>query len=155
MTKKCPDCGRPIEDRFPRCRDCEQKRKSILPDKYLELGYFDPKGNLFEQLVTDHAQAIAEILEANAMKSASLRRFFGMVKATQRKLEASDDFGAVVPEILALKPYVSNAVTRGVVPVVFQRFIDRNVDKAKVNQKAFEQGFVKHFEYVVAFFPRN
>ncbi len=89
------------------------------------------------------------------MKPTSLRRFFGKVKIAERKLETTKDFNAIVPNILTLEPYVNNAVTREVVPVLFRQFIELNVPLAVASKKAFQEGFAKHFEYVVAFFPKK
>jgi len=103
---------------------------------------------------------IAEILSKpdknrTAMTSASLRKFFGKVKLAQRKLEVHNDFHAIIPDILSLEPYVNNAVVRGVVPRLFQDFIEQNVKLAVSSKKTFSEGFAKHFEYVVAFFPKK
>lgn len=166
----CTRCGKPTQEEWHEyCDDCYRrlqrqqrqgaKSKKItargLPESYLSDGYFDEKGNLRPELITTQALLVAQAFERAKMTTTALRRFFGKVRFAQRKLDRTGDFSTVIPEILALKPYVANAVTRGVVPGLFKQFIDRNVDMAIVDDKSFLHGFVKHFEYVVAFFPRK
>jgi CRISPR/Cas system CSM-associated protein Csm2 small subunit len=167
----CIKCGKPTQEEWHEyCEECYRKppkqqregRKKGgkrpsrgLPEDYLKEGYFDEKGNLRPELITTHALSIAQTLAGAKMTTAALRRFFGKVRFAQRRLDSTDDFSGVIPEILALKPYVANAVTRRVVPGLFKQFIERNVDLAVKDSKSFREGFVKHFEYVVAFFPRK
>jgi CRISPR-associated protein Csm2 len=132
-----------------------RRKKLGLPSNYLSKGYFDERGNLHEELIVAHAKQIAYALAQSRMTATSLRRFFGKVRFIERRLERRNDFHAIVPEILALVPYVNNAETRRVIPAIFREFIERNVELAKKDQKAFCDGFLKHFEYIVAFFPRE
>lgn len=162
----CIVCGKPTrqdwhkycDEHFRSQRKTSTKEPSAsqgLPSSYLKQGYFDEKGNLRAELIGEQAQYIALELHKADMKSASLRRFFGKVKAAQRKLESKKDFQAILPNVLELEPYVNNAVTREVVPSLFKEFIEANLTLAKENEKAFVKGFAKHFEYVVAFFPQK
>lgn len=163
---KCRICGKPTrEEHYKFCDECfktegsapHKQTSSIrgLPPDYLKYGYFDEHGNLYPELIVKHAREIALALDRAKMKTAALRKFFAKVKASQRKLEIRKNFHAIVPEILELVPYVNNAVTRKVVPPIFRKFIESNVELAKQDRKAFCEGFVKHFEYIVAFFPRE
>jgi len=163
---RCIKCGKPTKEEWhDLCTECyrekqkerPKRKKGIvrgLPEGYLNEGYFDENGNLRPQLITTHALSIAQALAGADMTTAALRRFFGKVRFAQRRLDSTGDFSTVIPEILALKPYAANAVTRQVVPSLFRQFIDCNVDLAIRDAKSFREGFVKHFEYVVAFFPR-
>lgn len=130
-----------------------------LPNGYLQDGYFDEQQHLKRDYIVEYAQEIARQLaydKYKPMTAAGLRRFFTKVRFLERKLmNKKGDFAAIAPEILALIPYVYNAKTRGVVPHLFQEFIEKNVNTAVKSQEAFLQGFLKHFEYVVAFFPKS
>lgn len=163
---KCVVCGKQTrEDWHEYCDEHFKASRSSpgrtpsgkpgLPANYLTEGYFDKNGNLRPELIGEQAKHIALSLDQAGMKAASLRRFFGKVKFAQRKLESTNDFQTVLPEILELEPYVNNALTRGVVPSLFRLFIEKNLAQARTSEKAFNKGFAKHFEYVVAFFPKK
>jgi len=129
-----------------------------LAKEYLQGGYFDQSEHLKREYIVEYPQQIANQLaydKFQQMSAAGLRRFFTKVRFLERKLEAKGDFAAVVPELLALIPYVHNAKTRKVVPQLFQQFIEQNVNAAVQSEHAFREGFLKHFEYVVAFFPKS
>lgn len=178
----CIKCGKPTKaEHFKLCEDCykaqrgssSRPKRFSLPEGYLTKGYFDEHENLREELITSHAKDIAYVLDQLDMKVTALRKFFSKVKAIERKFESelrkkrqaslnqiSDvdraaAFAAIVPDINELKPYAKNAVTREVAPRLFGEFIELNVDCAKRDEKAFCKGFVRHFEYIVAFFPRK
>lgn len=171
---KCVICGKPTREEWHKyCNEhykpessSQSKRHIGLPQSYLAEGYFNEHGHLRGELITSHAKEIAQTLTQTKVKmtAAALRKFFGKVRAIQRSLQSRHtkssqtmerDFEAVIPDILALEPYVNNAVTREVVPDLFKTFIERNVKLAVKKEKSFSEGFVKHFEYVVAFFPRS
>lgn len=178
MSKKCKKCGKEtLGDNYEYCFEHRQFERSSspaskphtsnaasshqthqgggLPADYLKSGYFDAEKHLCSELIVAHAKEIAFALDRAGMKAAALRKFFAKVKTIQRNLDANNDFAAMMPEILTLVPYVNNAVTRGVVPAIFRQFIEANVNLASRDQTAFCKGFAKHFEYIVAFFPRE
>jgi CRISPR type III-A-associated protein Csm2 len=86
------------------------------------------------------------------MKSHQLRRFFNKARGIEAKLEREKDFEAVKADILGFKRDVAYQVGRGVVPAEFKQFIDRNVELAVEDKKSFKQGFLQHFESVLAYF---
>lgn len=126
-----------------------------LPPGYLRDGYFDADGYLRPELIVEQAREIAQTLAARGLSAASLRRFFGMARRAESRLEAEHHFAAVRGDLLALKPFAANAQTREVVPPVFREFIDRNVEHAVSSERDFLRGFLPHFQYVVAYFPRT
>jgi CRISPR/Cas system CSM-associated protein Csm2 small subunit len=126
-----------------------------LPDGYLRDGYFDTDGYLRPELIVEQARAIADDLDRAGLSSAALRRFFGMLRKVETRLDAERNFAAVRGDLLALKPFAANAETRDVIPSLFRVFIDRNVDNAVLNERAFRRGFLPHFQYVVAYFPKK
>lgn len=132
-----------------------QRRPGQLPDGYLRGGYFDDDGHLRPELIVEQARQIAEDLAQAGLTTAALRRFFGMTRKVESRLDADQSFAAVRGDLLALKPFAANAQTREVIPSLFRDFIDRNVEQAVRGEREFRKGFLPHFQYVVAYFPRK
>ncbi|MBI2917262.1 MAG: type III-A CRISPR-associated protein Csm2 [Chloroflexi bacterium] len=86
------------------------------------------------------------------LKASQLRRFYGKAKNIEQKLDSGQSFNGVRAEILTLQPIAANTVARGNAADVFKEFIDRNVALAAKDEKHFRQGFLVHFQSVVAFF---
>jgi CRISPR type III-A-associated protein Csm2 len=131
---------------------------------YLKTGYFDVNGNLRSELITSTAQQIArEMGDANITYS-QLRSFFTQIRAIERKLE-SKQFPEVVPRIQRLEYLVANYVGRGQNDFdrqnreILKRFIDYNTKNAEKDKHSFKDGFIPHFEAVIAYykyqFPRK
>jgi len=149
--RKCEGCGRPFVPRNPKhklCPACAMRGGPGLPDGYPD--YFDSEGNLKCEYVTDLAQAIAERLGREKLTSHQLRAFYLHLKRLQASLDRGRPFKEIYPEICKLKPFAEERSAKGRIPKYFGEFIRRNVDKA-VDQKAFEAGFVEHFQAVVAY----
>ena len=134
----------------------EQKAPS-LPQGYLEGGYFDA-GNIRSELLTETAESVARALGNAGVTTAQLRRFFSHVRSVEREL-TQRSFPEVTPQIQSLKPMAANYVGRGSNAweresrEVFKRFIDLNVDQVIAEkEKGFKEGFVPHFESVVAYY---
>jgi len=129
-----------------------------LPDRYLVDGYFDAKGNIRCDLISDIAERVAQSLGNAGVTSAQLRRFFGQVRSIERQMTRIS-FGEICPQIESLKAKAANYVGRGSnrdereKREVFKQFIDRNVQLSVADDgKGFKNGFVPHFESVVAYF---
>ncbi len=173
---KCQRCGRPVKDpKYKLCWDCEQKRRAeqapptagggqsgapqgavALPAGYLESGYFDAAGNLRDELITIQARELAETFYRIKLTAGQLRRFYTHVRMAERRL-AHASFGSIRPAILEMKPLVADAVGRargdgGKNYEIFKQFIDANVDRAATTEKDLTQGFVPHFQYIIAYF---
>lgn len=128
-----------------------------LPPDYLRTGYFDGKGNILPEVVIDWPKDIAEKL-ANAkpeMKPSQLRNFFSEARHIEGQLSAGKDFESLRGRILQLDSYAASAQTRGNAPPLFKEFIEQNVKWAAKDEKSFVQGFIPHFESVVAYFPKK
>ena len=147
--------------RYPPGRE---QRQPELPQRYLEGGYFDDSGNIKCDLLTHTAEQVARVLGNSGVTSTQLRRFFMQVRSIEREL-GPKAFPELVPQIQSLQPAVANYVGRGKDPGERERrkslkwFIDRNVEFATKDQKNFEEGFIPHFESIVAYykyhFPRK
>jgi len=158
--KKCR-CGKPIRDpKFDTCYDCSQRRQGggdratqRLTDEYLKGGYFDVSGNIYEDLLTTMADQIAQMF-AKAypkLKNHQLRRFYQHTRAAENKLRMTSDWPSTNVDIKKLKSFVAEAKGKDKVPEVFYDFINRNIDWVK-DEKSFLQGFLEHFQAVVAYF---
>lgn len=164
-TKKCEKCGKPLkDDKFKYCWDCNEKMKaggggtatgSGLPKDYLAQGYFDDKGNLFVRYIARGGDAddIAKQLGTArpAMTTHQLRRFYGHVRAADNRLKMTGNFSSVYIDLKKLEPFVSEAKGKGKIPDIFFNFMTGNLAALKT-EKDFTNGFLEHFQAVVAFF---
>lgn len=130
------------------------------PD-YLREGYFtirDGKPYLRTEVLDTLAMDIAKllgnelILGKRRMKSTQLHRFFQEIRNLQSRLDGSHDFEVIKVELGKLKGRVAYQVGREIVPEEFKLFIDRNVELAMRDEVSFRQGFLQHFESVLAYF---
>ncbi len=153
--KKCK-CGNTIKDqKHDICYNCFQKGRegSGIPENYLKDGYFDKDNCLFEELVTTTANQIAMSFSTSypKLKNHQLRRFYQHARAAENRLSMTHDWPSVNIDIKKLKPFVAEAKGKGKVPEVFYDFICRNIDNI-IDEKSFMQGFLAHFQAVVAYF---
>lgn len=126
-----------------------------LPQGYLEKGYFDSGGNILPQAVVDWPRAIASSLDSGGLKTAQLRKFFDEARHVQGQLDAGTDFAALRGRILKLDAYAADAVKKGNAPPLFKQFIQQNLRWASKDEESFLEGFIPHFESVVAYFPKK
>jgi CRISPR/Cas system CSM-associated protein Csm2 small subunit len=124
------------------------------PPDYLKSGYFDEKGNLLSAVVVEWPRQIATMFDAGYLQMAQLRKFFAEVRLIEGQLISGMDFGALKPRILKLESYAFDSVKKGKAPQVFKEFFEKNIKWASANKKGFLEGFVHHFECVVAYFPK-
>lgn len=174
QTKQCENCGKTFvpeqpHHRYcsPRCyREAQAQREGggrrparawsgtrttfRFDENYLRDGYFD-KGTLRPELVDEVAIEAAKVLGNSGLTSHQLRRFFNKMRGIEAKLD-THDFAEVRNDIYGFKRDVAYAVGRGVVSEDFKRFIDRNVELATQSEKDFRQGFIEHFQSVLAYF---
>jgi len=129
-----------------------------LPEDYLiglRGGYFDAEGNLRPELIVTQARQVADLLAGRGLSTGALRRFFGLARRAERYLNTGASFPRVRNDLLDMKARAFDAQKRDVVPPAFREFIDENVERAVASERAFRNGFLKHFEYVVAWFPKR
>lgn len=151
--KKCKVCGKVLSNpRYPTCYDCHNK-PAALPKNYLINGYFDEKGNLYEDLITDTASLLAYNFGKgrNGLTTSQLRRFFSHVRAVENRLNMLGSYNLVKSEIQKLKPFAAEAFGKNKIPKVFYKFIEKNMALVK-DKKSFKNGFIEHFQAVVAYF---
>ena len=179
--RKCQTCGQPFvprEAHHTRCSNCVGKgkagdstsqnprpqRDNLRADfeAYLkrlnEGGYFDAEKNLREELIVKDADLVARVLASGGITASQLRRFFNMSRGIEQQLENTGNFKALVPRIAKLQPFAAaligkeqNERKRKELEVLLD-FIDVNAQKGRESEKAFRDGFLEHFESVVAYF---
>lgn len=135
-------------------RPSSQTSFTFGPD-YLAEGYFEQKEGkdyLRPQVLDSLAVDAAKALGNREMKSHQLRRFFNKARGIEAKLDRVKDFEAIKADIYGFKRDVAYQVGRKVVPEEFRLFIERNVELAVQDEKSFRQGFLQHFESVLAYF---
>ena len=135
---------------------------SPLPNDYLANGYFDEQSHIRRDIVIETAKEVAERIARDRrlirkkIASSAIRSFFSHVRALEAKLDGGKAFSEIRPGIWRLRSMAEYQKQRREPPVnqTFVDFISRNVDLADKDEKHF-RAFVKHFESVLAFFPRQ
>jgi CRISPR-associated protein Csm2 len=154
FLKKCKNCGRPLkDDKFDTCFDCYKKLSAALPNDYLAQGYFDEKGFLYIDLITDTAEKVAKALGNSnpSLTSNQLRKYFTHAKSAQNSLKLIGSYDDVKVNIHKLKSFAAEAVGKKKVPETFHKFIVKNLS-CVTDEKSFNKGFMEHFQAVVAYF---
>ncbi len=134
----------------------QEVSKSMAPiteNNYLQYGYVNPDGGYRREIYCEDAEFVVGKLRHGTSVHA-LRRFYNRVKGIERAMERGRRFDENKALLYELQPHATYAVKRKVVNGFFPQFIARNVAQAVVNWEQFE-GFVKHFESVVAYFPTD
>jgi CRISPR type III-A-associated protein Csm2 len=128
-----------------------------LPAGYLANGYFDGKGNILPEVIIGWAKDIAQKLDQSrpSMNTAQLRKFFGEVRSIESQLKSGKSFDTIRGRVLKLDAYAADAFKKGNVPQLFKQFIEQNLKWAEKDQKNYLDGFLPHFESVVAYFPKK
>lgn len=120
--------------------------------------YYDAGKVLREDLLDGDAQSLAKQF-GSAVSRTQIRRFFEQVKAIERSVDISGDdtvkdaaLAQQLPRLLFLKAQAHHALSRGHVPKSFVQFIVDHVEHLKQIRTYREfQGFMRHFEAVLAF----
>jgi CRISPR type III-A-associated protein Csm2 len=181
---KCAKCGKPTQQEWHTlCTECHRQeqrdpkghgttrqatkksatQKNLAAD-YLGEGYFEVHGGVLcrkEGIVTQKAQEVAKSLGYGKPKMTShqLRRFFMHARRLEQRLRYGTTFECIKSEIERLITYAVDARAKQKIPEDFETFIRANVAFALQSEEHFTQGFMPHFEAVVAFFayyfPKN
>lgn len=144
-----PRGGSPPRGNFP------PQQLPALPSGYLAKGYFDEKGNILTEVVIEWASAIAKQLDSAGLQPTQLRKFFTEARLIQGQFEAGKSFDSLRGRILKLDAYAADAIKKGNAPQLFKQFIEYNLKWAAKDKKSFLEGFLPHFENIVAYFPRK
>lgn len=117
--------------------------------------YFTKDGYPQVEMVKEQAETIARrfATERHPLTRHQLRAFYDHAKKQLRLLEYGTPFAKVHPEVARLKAFAADRAARDKIPFSFRQFIDRNID-AITDEKSFRNGFMPHFEAVVAYSAR-
>ncbi|MFB6272241.1 MAG: type III-A CRISPR-associated protein Csm2 [Salinibacter sp.] len=172
MQKTCEQCGRTFDAKNPNhrfCPECFQSRRRggsggnrpQLPNGYLGDGYFrDPDERVMHpELLTTQAEAVAQAFAQADVSQSQVRRYYTMVRSLKNQLDAGERFDRVANKLREMKANVAaivgredNKRRRAQLDATLKTFIDRNVDAAVDDEAAFLEGFVPHFQTVLAYF---
>lgn len=121
--------------------------------------YFAADDVLKYEYVTERAMEIANCLSKVRpnMTMHQLRAFYRHVKLQEGALDGGCPFQQVRLQICKLKPFASERASKRKIPPYFESFIRLNVEAVEKTRdeasfrKAFIEGFVEHFQAVVAY----
>jgi len=100
-----------------------------LPEGYLQKGYFDPKGNLWPEVIQAWPEEIAQLFKMQGLSSTQLRRFFNRARTLEMQLDSGiKAFDRLKEDLLVLTTLAAASVGKGNAPELFKTFMDRNVD---------------------------
>ena len=145
-----------------------------LSRHYLKDGYFDAHGHLRPDLLTTkerpslnmdqgaatdldralHALKFGPIRNAyneSGIKTAQLRKFYNQAKQLESRLRGGQAIGDVTAGLLRLEESAAYAVGREVACEALVDFMRLNIREARRSEKHVMQGFIPHFEAVVAY----
>jgi CRISPR/Cas system CSM-associated protein Csm2 small subunit len=171
--KKCEECGKlfvPREPHHRRCSDCVRKSASPrrspgpkeqgtkerrarglpVPESYPE--YFHSGQTPRPEYLTDLAEAIA-VSFGNTWPELTrnqLRAFYAHAKRREASARNGRPWSEVYTELVKMVPIAGERAAKGIIPREFEEFIRRNVERSK-DQTAFLEGFIEHFQAVVAY----
>lgn len=139
------------------------RKKRLLPEKYLEQGYFSTDYILHDRLIIDDPRRIAATftdinmeLEDKAMEYNQFRKFYDFIRQIERRLKWGEPWGKARQDVLRLNVHAADSCRRGVAPRVFLEFMEKNVKLASDIQKSepFLKGFIIHMESIIGFWPK-
>lgn len=124
---------------------------SVLGANYLKEGYFDAGGKPRGEIITTLAQQVARELRQGNMNFHQIRRFYNKAMFLKRLLGSGRPFEEIKWRLQTLQRDAADAVGKKNAPEQFKIFIDRNVELAIKNLVSFKDGFMEHFQSVVAY----
>jgi len=132
-----------------------------LSPGYLRGGYFQQDGkSVRREVIEEWAKEVAQKLSRHkggrgyipVMAPGQLRRFYTRALYLQR-ISEKRPFESLMSELDKFKPLAAYAVSKGVAPREFEEFMSRNMNLAVADDtgKSFKEGFMEHFQCVVAY----
>jgi CRISPR type III-A-associated protein Csm2 len=143
-------------------RNYNDERKKI-PNEYwtdLKNGYYviqDGKPVLKKDYIVTYPSAIAQALSEegrNINKRTQIRKYYEYALRIQEAMNyRNGNFAEIEADFNRLIPHVSYAQSRSVVSPSFVKFIQKNVEQVHTANDL--RAFIKHFEAVVAYLPKD
>jgi len=135
---------------FPQQTPQHQTANLLGPD-YLKDGYFDSGGRPRGEIITTLAFGVARELKQSGLTTHQIRNFYNKAMFLKRRLDSGQSFEDVKWRLQTLHRDAANAVGKKNAPEKFKQFIDRNAQLAAKDAHSFKDGFIQHFQSVVAF----
>jgi len=129
----------------------QQQRVSALGSDYLKCGYFDSANRPKAEIITSLAFSVASELKQTGMTTHQIRNFYNKVMYLKRRLDSGQPFEEIQWRLQTLHRDAANAVGKNNAPEKFKQFIDKNTDLAVKDPHSFKNGFIQHFQSVVAY----
>lgn len=126
------------------------KKAGNYPEGYLSNGYFTEDGHIKSELLMDNALSVADSFTRD-MKYSQLRRFYTHVKTAEKAYDFTKDKEKLIRDIQKMDSFVAEASKKDKVTGPFYKFIRENVSAIKTKKDVLE-GFIPHFQSVVAYF---
>lgn len=130
--------------------------------KYLEelsKGYFEHGDFIKKEFVVEYPKELVKLFSKSYSinKSSQIRKYFDFCRKVEGLFRVRRDFNYVKSELPKLIPHVYNALNKKqpLISKDFSDFIEKNVEKAILNEANFLKGFIVHFESVIAYFKNK
>lgn len=126
-----------------------------LHAEYLRSGYFDERdsqASIRPELLDEQAISVAQMLGHSGMKSSQLRRYLSRARGIESIFTSDGSAQRLHANVNLLKRDVAYQVGRKQLPEPFQQFVNRNLEASGNDPERFRNGFIPHFESVVAYF---
>lgn len=136
----------------------DHQQKPMLPDRYLEDGYFKPiaeggRPALRREFIIEYPEKIAKALDDREKnKSTQLRKFYDYCIRIRDMLDRGQSFGEVESDFCRLAAFAKYAESRSKVSGLFVDFIQKNVETVQSKEDFY--AFLKHFEAVIAYIKK-
>ncbi len=147
----------PMEKAVPGASELATTETSFTIDAdYLAEGYFqdEERETLRPEVVDELAINVAKVLGTADPPTSmrQLRRLLDKARAIDARLDEGASFDEMRDDVAGLKQRAAAQVDQGLLPEVFQSFIDRNVALALRDERSFRDGFLPHLQSVLAYF---
>lgn len=137
-------------------RTSSARQLSGLPKEYIEIieaGYFGESNCLKDELILEWPQKLSTLFSGNKdqNKSSQVRKYYDYCKQQEGRLLLGTSFMVVRTKLLELIPLTESARTKGHISGEFHDFLTLNLTKAAESQSDFQQGFLPHFQSLIAY----
>jgi len=122
--------------------------------KFLEGGYLDTKGYLLEDYINKFPQILAKRFQTNPdmNRIGKVYAYFRQIQFIEAEYIMEKQFQFVVSELSKIKPFLTNDKRKRILSGEFCAYMEKNIEMAKQNETNFSEGFLPHFEFLIAYY---